>query len=629
MIVSCLRIALIVACALTLLPSINLAAPLATSFTYQGHLNHLDAPINDTADFQFRLWNAPSNGVAIGVMNGINDVEIVDGLFTVMLDFGAYAFDGEARWLEIAVRTPHDATDSEPFTILSPRQPLTAVPYALQTRGLYVNEIGRVGIGTKMPESSLDVVGGLQTLGAGSAVRVQNPNNGGASVTLDWASDVARIRIGGAGTGSQNGFDIQTAGETSRLRVLNNGNVGLGTTNPEARLDVRGTITSRVGAGNNDNIVVQKPGDIGPSNTSFRFSHRTNGTEMWLYAFGDSGFQNLQGWDYANSRVLFPANGNDLVVDIENSRVGMGTTAPLSKLHVTSSEVETVRAINTSVSNFRFGVYGETASDGEGAGVFGRATSTDGFLTKGVWGISDSDEGYGVWGQATSATGSPTGVFGSTSASEGYGVVGSASGSFGTGVRGSANGSSGSAVWGSAFHSSGNTIAVGGQALSPNGYAGYFIGRAYVSLRLGVGIEPHASYRIALPNTANNAGRAIANRWDTYSSREWKENIRPIDNPLEIVSRLTGVRFDWKDAHEGAADIGFIAEEVGEVLPEIVTYSADGTRAEAMDYARVTPLLVEAVKELDAQSRAKEARIAELEARLERLEAMLEVAVAE
>lgn len=525
-----------------------LADPVGYEFTYQGRINLEGSPLTGTADLQFTLWDASMDGSLIGATIELPDVSVSDGLFAVELDFGTMVFQGDSRWLQIGVRSPGGGE----FKTISPRQPVTAVPYALFA---------------------------LQSSSTADA---------------HWAS---------------NGNHIHST---------NTGNIGIGTMEPTHRLDVRGSITSQQVSGNNDNFILQKLGGVGSSNASFRLSHRTNGTETWMYALGDTGFRNLQSWDYGNNRIRFPANGSDLVVDMANGRVGIGTMAPTSKLEVTSSEIETVRVINVSDSDFRMGVYGETASNGEGAGVYGRATSTSGFMTKGVWGVSDSHEGYGVWGEARSSTGSPAGVLGTTSATQGHGVSGSAQGTSGTGVIGWAGGSNGNAVWGSATHSTGANIAVGGQTLSPNGYAAYFVGRARISERLGIGVDPHASYRLALPNTASDSGRAIANRWDTHSSGRWKENVRSIDNALETVAALRGVRFDWKDGHAG--DIGFIAEEVGEILPEIVTFSADGMHAEAMDYARVTPLLVEAVKAQQDMIEALRADNEILRDRLERVE---------
>ena len=64
------------------------------------------------------------------------EVDVIDGYFTVELDFGS-VFDGNNRWLEIGVR-PGDQSDPCVYSLLSPRQKVTPTPYALQTRGLFV-----------------------------------------------------------------------------------------------------------------------------------------------------------------------------------------------------------------------------------------------------------------------------------------------------------------------------------------------------------------------------------------------------------------------------------------------------------------------------------------------------------
>ena len=106
------------------------------------------------------------------------------------------------------------------------------------------------------------------------------------------------------------------------------------------------------------------------------------------------------------------------------------------------------------------------------------------------------------------------------------------------------------------------------------------------------------SKRLELPNVAAREGRGRANAWLTYSSRRWKENIVPIDNALEKISRLSGVYYDWKEDHGGAHDIGFIAEDVAEVLPEVVNFAENGVDADSLDYARITALNLEGIKEL-------------------------------
>ena len=115
---------------------------------------------------------------------------------------------------------------------------------------------------------------------------------------------------------------------------------------------------------------------------------------------------------------------------------------------------------------------------------------------------------------------------------------------------------------------------------------------------VGLGSNTGPSYRLDLPNVASTDGWGRANAWLTYSSKRWKENIVPIDNALEKISRLSGVYYDWKEDHGGAHDIGFIAENVAEVLPEVVNFAENGVDADSLDYARITALNLEGVREL-------------------------------
>ena len=106
-----------------------MALAVDTSFTYQGSLLHGKIPVSAMCDFDFTLWTAATGGFGVGGTISHDDVEVVDGLFTVSLDFGAAAFKGDARWLQI--RVDCGGVHSE---TLSPRQPLMAAPYALGLR---------------------------------------------------------------------------------------------------------------------------------------------------------------------------------------------------------------------------------------------------------------------------------------------------------------------------------------------------------------------------------------------------------------------------------------------------------------------------------------------------------------
>src|SRR5262245_8814478 len=104
------------------------SAPLGSAFTYQGRLEDGGAPAHGLYDFHFGLADAASGGGYIGTPSSLAAVAVSNGIFTVTIDFGAGAFAGDERWLEIAVRTNGSPG---PFTLLAPRQPVTPAPHAL------------------------------------------------------------------------------------------------------------------------------------------------------------------------------------------------------------------------------------------------------------------------------------------------------------------------------------------------------------------------------------------------------------------------------------------------------------------------------------------------------------------
>ena len=111
----------------SLLSGIAQAAPLGTAFTYQGRLAIGTNVANGNYDLKFSVYDASSIGNQVG--NSLTNAAtgVTNGLFAVTLDFGSGVFTGEARWLEIAVRTNGGGA----FTALSPRQPITPAPYSL------------------------------------------------------------------------------------------------------------------------------------------------------------------------------------------------------------------------------------------------------------------------------------------------------------------------------------------------------------------------------------------------------------------------------------------------------------------------------------------------------------------
>jgi trimeric autotransporter adhesin len=109
---------------------------------------------------------------------------------------------------------------------------------------------------------------------------------------------------------------------------------------------------------------------------------------------------------------------------------------------------------------------------------------------------------------------------------------------------------------------------------------------------------------------ARGAGHPVSDSWETYSSRRWKTNIHPLQNALSKVEQLRGVSYDLKDS--GKHEIGVIAEEVGQVVPEVVSYEKNGKDASGVDYSRLTALLIEAVKQQQKQIARQQFQIRKL-----------------
>jgi len=103
------------------------ADPVGSGITYQGQLTDSGLPANGDYDFQFALYTSESDGAAVDTIE-VPDLAVTGGLINATLDFTDVPYSGQALWIEVSVR-PGASTD--PYTTLTPRQALSAAPYAL------------------------------------------------------------------------------------------------------------------------------------------------------------------------------------------------------------------------------------------------------------------------------------------------------------------------------------------------------------------------------------------------------------------------------------------------------------------------------------------------------------------
>jgi hypothetical protein len=163
--------------------TVGQASPLGTAFTYQGYLTDANSPADGLYDLEFKLYNDPCTGVQQGSTITLNDVDVADGYFTVELDFGAAVFAGERQWLEVGVR-PGDSTGS--YTILSPRAELTPTPYALYAKTVDEND-PKVGTNTVNFLSKWD----------GFALVTSSIFDNGTNVGIGLSNPAAKLDVAG------------------------------------------------------------------------------------------------------------------------------------------------------------------------------------------------------------------------------------------------------------------------------------------------------------------------------------------------------------------------------------------------------------------------------------------------
>ena len=315
------------------------AVPIAaqtTAFTYQGTLTDSGNPANGTYEMEFKLFDTATVGT--GTQQGstvtVSNVTVTNGIFTVTLDFGANVFDGTASFLEIGVRP---AGSPNPHTILSPRQAITSVPYALQTvnaqqlgglaatRYVATDTNGNVGIGTSSPVTKLEVVHPISQLRFGPTAADNggylvstNPSQaiiaGGAKwdgtnwIARDTAASLTAHQFGAIQFFTNDGLTVGNPfSPADRMTITTGGFVGIGTTLPEQQLHLHGGKILLTGS---------------DAALTFRDRNSTNAADDWaLYAAG-------------GKARLYNNSFGDLLSVTTNGNVGIGTTTPGFRLDV-------------------------------------------------------------------------------------------------------------------------------------------------------------------------------------------------------------------------------------------------------------------------------------------------------
>jgi hypothetical protein len=551
-----------------------------TAFTYQGRLNDGANPANGAYDLTFTLFDAVSGGATLGTSNVFNDLLISNGLFTVTLDHGAQ-FDGNARWLQIAVRP---GASEEAYTDVTPRQALLPAPYAiyaasagaggggiwsLNGANAYYNS-GSVGVGTASPVTRFTVAG---------AGAYNSPT--AAAITLDNTTAARRWEWHALDDGKLQLADFTVA--ATRLVIDTAGNVGVGTPSPASTLDVRG------------NLVLEAGGSPG------LFTAASGGEQnRYLSLVNSPSFQSASGLKAGGLLVsddYFFANPgkSDLIV---KGNVGIGTATPDKKLTI----YEPGFGIEHTDGTVRLASY--VNSEGGWLGTISDH-KLHFFVNNGQ--PSMTVDSVGDVGIGTSSPVTKLDVAGRARINGLLDVVGD------TRINGqlNLNNVGASTVTMSLYALPGAAGAIPFDVIDSAGNELF---------RLSTGSPGFLSM---FGNASKSSG---GTSWGVLSDRRLKQDVRSYEPGLNEVLQLRPVRFHYRDDAKlgltsAQEEVGFVAQEVREVIPDAVIEGKDDylmLRADPIHWAAIN-----AIRELNTKLEDQRAENAELKQRLEKLEQLL------
>ncbi|MFB3908829.1 MAG: hypothetical protein ACE15D_10540 [Candidatus Eisenbacteria bacterium] len=293
-------------CAVSTLGSITVAAPIGTEITYQGALQDGGSPANGSYDFRFRLFDAISGGNQVGSGVAVENLAVANGVFTAVIDFGQNGFGPDGRWLEVGVRPGADS-DPAPYTILTPRQQVTASPVSLFSLGSGDNHWSQNGSAITNNNDGFVGINRSTRVTTSEYFGVQAATNGYGGMYM--ATDGAEgLPFYGYSTGARSAWTYLDGANgnwfvhngADRVVVTSTGEVGIGTLSPDYRLEVtsgdgdaiHGSTTAAFSAGiSGTGTTAGVSGICGTSNGSgvFGQNNSASGTGVRGETSGNSG----------------------------------------------------------------------------------------------------------------------------------------------------------------------------------------------------------------------------------------------------------------------------------------------------------------------------------------------------
>lgn len=444
---------------------------------------------------------------------------------------------------------------------------------------------GSVGIGTTAPTALLDI---KTAAGFTRGIRVgpQNGNiNDGAYIEFNSsATDGYGAQIGGIRTGASGEnalvFRTGTNAQAERMRIVNDGTVLINTTTDSAfNLDVNGTgrfVTSLSSPTFQGNSAAVTFGNASYTSaiTSSDWAVSTAGAMTGISGIANNGAYTQTGTSanaFTGTSTFSNATYSALFT---GGNVGIGIATPSTKLEIsgaikltghiqmTSERVYWDNYVSAGLgSNYGYDIYTPNAAFTGSTVKFhvGGYNATSSYFTSGYVGIGITDPNYvlEVRGSSVSSN-SDRSVVTALSSSGTYGVIGTLTAS---------------PLW--IYASGSNVVSVDGSSMT------------------GIGIDVCAysgSYCLS-----------------SLSDERLKDNVLEIGSVLDKVMKLRPITYNWNDtylqthpaASKSFTNMGFIAQEIKEVFPEVVVGEQTDSTYLGVDYAHMTPILTMAIQEMN------------------------------
>lgn len=567
---------------LSSLPTISWAEPLGTAFTYQGRLDQESRPAEGLFDFEARLFDAQEAGEQVGTTMSLEDVEVVEGLFVLSLDFGEVFATETGLWLELSVA----AADVTPLELLLPRQPVRSTPLAL--RAATAESLGDLAP-TDVLRSAGDTMSGDLQLSDASLMLTDGIHTGG-----ELRSD-------------PKGLTLSTP-DTDRLLIQSK--VGIGVEEPVDALEVAGGIklglTAELNAGTlrwtgddfegydgtlwrsltvgSDGAFVDLTSNqtVGGSKTFTGFSVFDRGLrsldDLWIGAPGDG--KSLRIYTFRDAVELLTEDGarvgelginddDEFLISAGSSGLRIG-----SDLYLQAQDGSRFRDLH--VGEIELNDQLEFRDDGDLKGVF--QTSGEDVLFFPGSSASNLEVRNGL--TIGSSVDDQYLTFGSGSTSRIVFEEGPSS------IRDL-------------------TVKMGSQS---NGRF-QISGSGRITRSLTVNEDLNLGRNVFFSNLPSGAASGSVCFEETFvgdviircsSSARYKTDIETYTPGLDLVRQLRPVSYSW--LKNGKADVGFIAEEVAELDPLLVV-EVDG-EVDGVKYDRLTTVLVNALQEQQEQIEA-------------------------